>query len=358
MRKEELVQALLRHAKSSSGNAGGPNGDRRKRSVTATAVKGRRVKSKATKSTKRKPVDSKPTPKQRKVARQIRKVQEHRNDQKDLAQIHERLEPGTDRIILMVRDPYWLHAYWELTSQTVQRARMALAEHWHSSRPILRLLTVSADSNPTHGERVAREIPIHGGVKHWYIDVAEPPQTYRVEIGYLATNGKFIALSSSNTVTTPTPGTIESADDNWTDVAKNCEKIFALSGGYSEDAATQELQELFEERLRHPLGSPMVTRYGIGAEMSLKQDRAFRFELDAEMVVYGVTEPDAHITLGGEPVKLQPDGTFLVRVSMPDRRQVLPAVASSADGMEQQTIVIAVERNTKVMEPFVRDSAG
>jgi hypothetical protein len=43
-------------------------------------------------------------------------------------------------------------------------------------------------------------------------------------------------------------------------------------------------------------------------------------------------------------------------MSMPDRRQLLPVVANSRDGAEQRTIVLAVERNTKVMEPMIRES--
>jgi len=35
---------------------------------------------------------------------------------------------------------------------------------------------------------------------------------------------------------------------------------------------------------------------------------------------------------------------------------VIPAVASSSDGRVQRTIVLAVERNTKTMEPVIRDS--
>jgi hypothetical protein len=73
------------------------------------------------------------------------------------------------------------------------------------------------------------------------------------------------------------------------------------------------------------------------------------------MIIYGCTRPDAHVQLSGEPVKLRSDGSFTVRLAMPDRRQVLPVVASSSDGMEQRTIVLAIERNTKVMEPYVRD---
>ena len=69
------------------------------------------------------------------------------------------------------------------------------------------------------------------------------------------------------------------------------------------------------------------------------------------MIVYGSTDPQANVTVGGEPVRLQNDGTFALRMDLPDRRQVLPVVASSRDGTQQRTTVLAVERNTKVMEP-------
>jgi hypothetical protein len=74
------------------------------------------------------------------------------------------------------------------------------------------------------------------------------------------------------------------------------------------------------------------------------------------MIVYGTTQPGAYVTLHGEPVKVQPDGTFRVRVDMPNKRQVLPIVASTADGSDRQTVVLAVERNTKSMELLSRES--
>jgi hypothetical protein len=42
-------------------------------------------------------------------------------------------------------------------------------------------------------------------------------------------------------------------------------------------------------------------------------------------------------------------------MGLPDRRQVIPVIASSADGVEQRTIILAVERNTKVLERVTRD---
>ena len=97
-------------------------------------------------------------------------------------------------------------------------------------------------------------------------------------------------------------------------------------------------------------------QFGSGAERMLNRHRELEFHVDAEMILYGRTKPDAKVTLGGEPIKLRPDGSFTVRQPMPDKRQVLPVVASTADGVEQRTIVIAVERNTKVLEPMVREA--
>jgi hypothetical protein len=47
----------------------------------------------------------------------------------------------------------------------------------------------------------------------------------------------------------------------------------------------------------------------------------------------------------------------MVRFALPERRQVLPIVAGTVDGSEQRTIVLAVERNTKVMEPVLRETS-
>lgn len=262
---------------------------------------------------------------------------------------------GKDRVVLMVRDSYWLHVHWDLSTQAIQRARAALAQEWHSAKPILRLLEIANSSVSDATEKIAREIEIHGAVKNWYIDVADPPSSFRVEIGYLTTDGRFLALGRSNSVTTPRPGSADMIDTNWSDVVENSEKIYAMSGGYDRQNTNRELQELFEERLRRPMGSPMVTRFGDGAEGVLNRKRAMDFTVDAEMIVYGVAERDAFVTLGGEPVKLAADGSFTARVSLPDRRRVLPVVASSRDGVEERTIVLAVERNTKVMEPVRRE---
>ena len=262
-----------------------------------------------------------------------------------------------DRLVVMVRGPFWLHAYWELSRHGVSRAQAALGQEWHAAKPTLRLFEVSAGATTNTSEAPVRDVEIHGGVNNWYIDVKNPPRAYRLDIGYLAPSGKFFALARSNVVTTPKAAASDALDENWIEVAENFDKIYAMSGGYAAQGANTELQELFEERLRRPMGSPLVTQFGAGVEALLPKKRGFSFEVDAELLVFGSTHPDAHVTLQGEPVKLRPDGTFTMRFSLPNCRQVIPAVACSRDGFEQRTVVLAVERNTKTMEPLLRDGS-
>src|SRR5690606_500790 len=111
-------------------------------------------------------------------------------------------------------------------------------------------------------------------------------------------------------------------------------------------------KELLEERLRRSLGAPALAKLGASADSPFRRRGGFHFDMDVELVVYGSTVPDGYLTLNGEPVTLRSDGTFVLRLPFPDRRQVLPAVACSRDGSQQRTIVVAVERNTKIMEPL------
>jgi hypothetical protein len=97
-----------------------------------------------------------------------------------------------------------------------------------------------------------------------------------------------------------------------------------------------------------------VTSFGSGGLLP-GRGRKFFFQIDAELIVYGATEPSARVTLQGEPVQLRSDGTFTMRFRLPDSRQIIPAVATSPDGSEERTIVLAVERNTKQLDPVIRN---
>ncbi len=393
MRKDELVKALVRAAKRKAAatvknKSGGKNslaksGKPTDKKATVSAIA---TSSNPKRRTDRKPASKTVAPKNPRVARKIQQAHAERERAKNLAvpsisgysgdasgkgNGHARRNGNPlaklkkdkkgvkrDRVVLLVRDAYWLQAWWELTPPSMDRAKAAMAEQWHTAKPVLRLVQVESGGTTSTAEQIIRDIPIHGGVKTWYIDVKESPKGYRVDIGFLATSGKFFSLARSNSVTTPRPGKSSMVEEDWTDIADNCEQIYALSGGYTDESNPAEIQELFEERLGRPVGLPVGSRYGIGAEKMLNRQRDFEFKVDAEIIIYGTAKPNSHVTLAGTPVTLAPDGSFSARLSMPDRRQVLPIVAASSDGVEKQTVVLAIERNTKVMEPQIREAGS
>ena len=97
-----------------------------------------------------------------------------------------------DRIVVMVRDPFWLHTYWDLTGNAIRRAEAALGQDWHGAKPILRLLDVSGEDTTNTIESPIRDIEIHGGCNNWYIEVSDPPRSFRVDIGYISRTGQFV----------------------------------------------------------------------------------------------------------------------------------------------------------------------
>ena len=266
---------------------------------------------------------------------------------------HRPVRSKSDTIVLLVRDPYWLQASCDLKRQSIERAAAALDRDWHRAQPILRLVEAGQTDSAKVSERVIRDIPIHGKVNNWYIDVADPPASFRVKIGFLA-GERFHCLATSNTVTTRPREDNAVLDENWQDVAHQCDKIYAMSGGLEDGGDADYLRDLFEERLRRPMGSPLVTRYGIGADAIAAKKQDFPFEVDSELIIYGQTTPGSHVVFRGEPLELREDGSFTVRVRLEDGRKVIPMSSTRADGLEQKTVVVALERNTKFLEPVVR----
>jgi hypothetical protein len=75
--------------------------------------------------------------------------------------------------------------------------------------------------------------------------------------------------------------------------------------------------------------------------------KGFWFNVNAELVIYGATDPQASVTLGGRLIKLWPDGTFSYRFSLPDGNYALPATATSAAGDDSRAAVLSFSRRTE-----------
>ena len=73
-----------------------------------------------------------------------------------------------------------------------------------------------------------------------------------------------------------------------------------------------------------------------GIRRGIPQAQAFWLNINAELVVYGATEPDARVTVGGRAIQLRPDGSFSYRFAFPDGVHVLPVSAAAANGETRQ----------------------
>jgi hypothetical protein len=93
-----------------------------------------------------------------------------------------------------------------------------------------------------------------------------------------------------------------------------------------------------------------------GAGLMARQ-RSFWLVADAELIVYGATDPYARLTIGGEEVPLSAEGTFRVQVPFRDGQQIYPIEAVAADGEQKRNITLEFRRTTPEANVNTPDTA-
>ncbi len=92
------------------------------------------------------------------------------------------------------------------------------------------------------------------------------------------------------------------------------------------------------------LAKPEISSAGL-AGAPVAQEHGFWFNVNAELVIYGATEPNSAVTVGGRPVALRSDGTFSCRFALPDGEYPLLLAANSIRGEVRQA-ELRFSRNT------------
>jgi len=92
------------------------------------------------------------------------------------------------------------------------------------------------------------------------------------------------------------------------------------------------------------IGMSGIGMSGIG--ILPERPRKFWLVADAELIVYGATEPDATVTIGGRPIKLNEDGTFRFHLYFPDGLIDYPIMAVAVDGEQTRSIHLKFNRET------------
>jgi hypothetical protein len=164
---------------------------------------------------------------------------------------------GVDRAVALVRDPYWIHVYWELTERTLSSAARQLGGAVKGARTALRVYCSGADS--AESQRVLFDIILTLEARNWYINVAFPGRTYRVDIGLLTLDGRFLRLVRSNPVTTPPDRMSDVLDEEWRSLSSEYEEMYILSGGLARGSGSSELHRRLVRRLEIGLASPLFS---------------------------------------------------------------------------------------------------
>jgi hypothetical protein len=106
---------------------------------------------------------------------------------------------GVNRVRLLVKDPEWIFAHWDVDPDVFAAVKRDLGER---AVALSRLTLLVSD--PVEGGTTTILLP--KGVRGWYVRAEGPPRAYRAELGLTLPTGEFRALASSNTVGTPRVG--------------------------------------------------------------------------------------------------------------------------------------------------------
>ena len=301
---------------------------------------------------------------------------------------------GTRRLFLMARDPHWLYAYWDLTREQQSKLNAKSSD----GHLILRVYAGKLEGDPVC------EIHVHPESRHWFAHVERAGDSYAAELGYYSSVGRWTRIAVSGATVTPpdtvaTEGEVEfatipfefpfarlieiikSAVRENLPLAQAIEELRrhghpelprakgkpvpawtprqeqALAKVVNIDQARRvwmgslEITELIRRRLAHEISSAGVSSfYNVSSPFGgAVPARGFWFNINAELIIYGATEPGARVTLGGHEIKLRADGSFSYRFALPDGKYDLPAVAVSADGTDARAASLKFSRETEYL---------
>lgn len=296
---------------------------------------------------------------------------------------------GESKLVAMVRDPFMVHAYWDLTEKIIARAHAQGGQ-----RMVLRVYDVTELVFDGRNAHSWFEIPTPEYVRNWNIQMPQDGRNYLIQLGWVTPDGRFLPVMRSNVVDVPIgrpspviadkfvelpfkpvaePEAIEAEAPEAafateelappappTTPSQNVplpETMYQLStrgrGYWSAD--TPRYGDLTWDHMNSAMGSHQMGSHAVSSfaappappAENKPKDKDFWLVANCELIVYGATEADANVTLRGQKIELRPDGTFSIRFAFPDGLHPIPIHAVNADGDMERSITITVSRDTQ-----------
>ena len=271
------------------------------------------------------------------------------------------------RVVFLPRDPQWAYVFWDISEADRTAAHAAGA-----SQLCLRVADVTGLAGGSSHPHTLQEVVVDAQATEWYFPVPLSDRDYRVELGFRKASpaGGWISLAFSSVARVPAlnpseqildqfipfsldaapsalPAPFEPADPGlherlyqtatagWRRLGRGSEAFHELEdSGFSDSAFSAS-----------GVGLWASGRNESGAGLAARQ-RSFWLVADAELIVYGATDPAARLTIGGEEVPLTPEGTFRIQVPFRDGQQLYPIEAVAADGVQKRNITLEFRRST------------
>lgn len=306
---------------------------------------------------------------------------------------------GTKKLLLTARDPHWLYAHWDFTREQLRKYN-ALSRDGHL---ILRICKNRIHSEPDW------QIHVHPESRNWFVPVDEAGTKYMAELGYDNENGDWNRISASGATFTPPdalsedtsvrfatipvdvpfeelirivkaavrdniplaeaimqlradgfkglPEPSEFASAKWTPAQeRELGSLITMDSVRRVWIGSLEITELIRRQLMQEVSSMGAAQFSLPSSFSIsslsspfggmEKQKKFWFNVNAELIIYGATEPDAKVEIGGRKIQLRPDGTFSFRFILPDGNYDLPAQATSADGDDTRSAHLKFSRKT------------
>lgn len=312
---------------------------------------------------------------------------------------------GESRIVLMPRDPQWAYAYWDVPHTHKEELRRQ-----GGGRLALRFYDVTDIDLNYQAPHSLQQYECDEMAREWYVPVPVSDRDYVAEIGYVCNDGRWLALARSAPVHIPPVYPSDWIEDHFMTVgwgtdlrgktlmtlthpsrrAEDGSPIYDEIFGMAGTAEAQRVAGSLFGSMQHVAGSVVssfaapvssyvfpsgvgmwaapgglvpnvsgLTMSGVGFSASAPPIRPRKFWLiaDAELIVYGATEPDATVTIGGKPIKLNSDGTFRFQMSFQDGMIDYPIMAVASDGEQTRNIHMTFNRETPSRHTNTKEEA-
>ena len=271
--------------------------------------------------------------------------------------------PVVTHVVFLPRDPQWAYCFWVISEGDRDKARQAGA-----TSLCLRVADVTglgADQSRPHA---MQELVVDNHASEWFLPVPVDGRDYRVELGFRLRGGGWYSLAFSTVAQVPALEPSQRVADAFIPFSLDQPLQFSAaevisSGGVQHEQVYQiataasirsrrvgsELLHELEGGEHGSLNDSGVGLWASGRSESgsgLVRERSFWLVADAELIVYGATDPSASLFIGDQQVALSSEGTFRVHVPFRDGEQLYPIRAIAADGEQERSIRLEFERRT------------